>query len=165
MLHVEAHGIVRGESVTIQIEIIAYIASVIVGISAAAAIIHKLVKRMIVSTTKEAISTAVTEAGSNLHGEIKSLRNSLEEYVAKNTADNELMKQSLLAIARDRISKAHSQCMRDGYISKYLLLALEELYATYAKLGGNSFVSREMQDLRQLPLMSTDKLQQLSERR
>ena len=117
------------------------------------------------TTKKEAISTAVTEAGSNLHGEIKSLRNSLEEYVAKNTADNELMKQSLLAIARDRISKAHSQCMRDGYISKYLLLALEELYTTYTKLGGNSFVSREMQDLRQLPLMSTDKLQQLSERR
>jgi hypothetical protein len=54
-------------------------------------------------------------------------------------------------VLRYTITRAHSDHMRNGYIDKYSLQALEALYRDYHCMNQNGFVDTLMLELRELP--------------
>ena len=54
-------------------------------------------------------------------------------------------------VLRYSITRAHADYIRQGYVDKYALQALEYLYRDYHSLNGNGFVDGLMHELRELP--------------
>ena len=54
-------------------------------------------------------------------------------------------------VLRYSITRAHADYIRQGYIDKYALQALEYLYRDYHGMNGNGFVDGLMHELRELP--------------
>ena len=142
----------------INMDIILYICSAIVSIAGAAAILSKILKKTIERTTKDSISKFMRESQQKLDSQIEEIKDSLSEYMRINNDANEIVKSSLLSITRDRINQAHTLHMQNKFIGTYSMSVLEDLFASYQKLGGNSFIFKEMQDLRSLEVISTEEI-------
>ena len=61
------------------------------------------------------------------------------------------------AVIKDRIVSIHADSMRRRQVDSYTLATAEELYSSYAELGGNGFVHTLMHDIRQLPVTTGHK--------
>lgn len=140
----------------ISLDTILYICGAIVTISGAAVIINKLLKKTIENTTKDSISKAMKDNQKILNCQIKELKCSLDNHISSNDNDNKVVRSALLSITRDRINQAHDYYMRKGFIGAHSLFAVEELYTSYKQLGGNSFVDRQMEDIRDLEVRSAE---------
>lgn len=46
--------------------------------------------------------------------------------------------------------------MSKGFIGAHTLFVMEELYNSYKELGGNSFIDRQMEDIRELEVKSAE---------
>lgn len=140
----------------INLDIILYIATAIITISSTVGILNKILTRTIENTTKEVISKEMKETNEKLDKQISEMRDYLNSYIESNNSENKLMRDTLLAMARDRINQAHIFYVQNGYIGAHSMAVLEDLYSSYHKLGGNGFVSKEMNDIRELELISTE---------
>lgn len=162
-------------------EILKYIqlaASLICSVSAASAIIVKILKKTLTKVTKETIDVQMTSVKqeqkknihsleSTMHDTLNEMKLSMDTQIATLTTQlqalsdsqsdvNDKLKASLLASTRDRINQAHDYYMRKGFIGAHSLFIVEELYSSYTALGGNSFITHQMEDIRDLKLLSAE---------
>ena len=145
--------------VTVLITVCSLITSVAAASAVITKVVTKTVKKISSETIKEELSNShqVTEESfDKLNSEIKSLNEKLTEFTQEQKGTNEQLKQTLLANTRDRINQAHDYYCRKKYIGAHSLFVIEELYSSYTSLGGNSFITRQMEDIRALEVRSAE---------
>lgn len=74
---------------------------------------------------------------------------------AKN--DNQLIKDGLCALLRDKILQRYEQCMNGGYCSIELREDMGKMYDDYIALGGNGVIKTVMAKLKELPTEPSEK--------
>ena len=140
-----------------------YVAGALLTISAAGAVLCKWIKKAISAAIHEDMETSqkkmdkkLDEVQKKLNDEMAVLKDHLTEYTEKQNETNDQMKSALLASTRDRINQAHDYYTKKNFIGAHSLFIVEELFAAYQKLGGNSFVTRQMEDIRELEVRSAE---------
>jgi hypothetical protein len=162
----------------IDLDIVIYICTLIASISGASIIIGKAIKKSVSSAAKEVIDDrlkksdeehkkSIDEMEDRMNKKISSLQNSVDKQISeireqldqlsKSQKDvNKKMKSALLASTRDRINQAHDYYMRKDFIGAHSLYIIEQLYESYKELGGNSFISDQMNDIHSLEVRSAE---------
>ena len=140
----------------LNIDMIVYICTTIIAMSTAGGIVIKGFKKSIEKTTEEIIHSEIATCIQNIETEIKSLRDYVHEFVSEQKITNKQTRKSLLASTRDRINEAHDYYMKKNFIGAHSLFVVEELYTAYKELGGNSFIDRQMEDIRSLEVISAE---------
>lgn len=162
----------------IDLDIVIYICTLIASISGASIIIGKAIKKSVSSAAKEVIDErlkksdeehkkSIDEMEDRMNNTISSLQNSVDKQISeireqldqlsKSQNDvNKKMKSALLASTRDRINQAHDYYMRKNFIGAHSLYIIEQLYESYKELGGNSFISDQMNDIHSLEVRSAE---------
>lgn len=140
----------------IQFDFILYICSIITSVAAAATIISKTLKKAITKATQDTIKKEVANLQKSFDGQLEELNNKLKEYQKSNDKTDVLVKKALLGIIRDRINQAHDMYVEKEFIGAHSLFVIEELYASYKSLGGNSFIDHQMDDIRELTVESAE---------
>lgn len=162
----------------IDLDIVIYICTLIASISGASIIIGKAIKKSVSSAAKEVIDDrlkksdeahkkSIDEMEDRMNNTISSLQNSVDKQISeireqldqlsKSQNDvNKKMKSALLASTRDRINQAHDYYMRKNFIGAHSLYIIEQLYESYKELGGNSFISDQMNDIHSLEVRSAE---------
>ena len=92
----------------------------------------------LISSILSAVLTAATVALLN------SLKTTRKTYGTMQEAQRSLIKA--------RIVQTHDTSREKGYIGKYSLETVEDLFKQYTALGGNSFIVGMMEDIRELPI-------------
>ena len=140
-----------------------YVAGALLTISAAGAVLCKWVKKAISAAIHEDMEISqnkmnkkLDEVQKKLNDEMAVLKDHLTEYIEKQDETNDQMKSALLASTRDRINQAHDYYTKKKFIGAHSLFIVEELFAAYRKLGGNSFIIRQMDDIRELEVRSAE---------
>lgn len=142
----------------IDIDVIIYICAAIATVAAAVGIISRVVTRTIKKVSSIEIKKAMGECHASVADEIADLSRRLDEYIEKSNQNDEDLKESLMNLIRARINQAHTSYMKRKTIGAYSLATLDKLYESYKKLGGNSFVEREMEDIHRLKVVSAEEL-------
>lgn len=142
----------------INLDIILYICGAIVSIATTAGIISKYFTKIIKKNIKESIDESMKTCQSETDKKIAELKDVLETHIENSDGSNDLIKDVLLSLTRDRINRAHSYYMSKEEIGTYTLSTLEDLYSSYLKLGGNSFIHKEMEDLRGLKVVCAEEI-------
>lgn len=144
-----------------------YACGAVATIAAAATILSKILKKALTKSTIEVIhremesshekmSLDFENTQSKLSEEMQKLNNKLDKYIDTQDEVNQVLKESLLASTRDRINQAHDYYTRKQFIGSHSLFVVEELYSSYTRLGGNSFIKRQMEDIRKLEVRSAE---------
>ena len=162
----------------IDVELIVKIAAGITAVAGAAAIITKVIKRAIsiaihddmelhqkainesISKNQAVLDAKIDTMQQLLNNEMKSLQTQLQSYIDKQDDINDQMTSALLASTRNAINQAHDLYMKKQFIGSHSLFVITELYAAYKKLGGNSFVSQQMQDIKSLEVKSAESVEE-----
>ena len=162
----------------IDVELIAKVAAGITAVAGAVAIIAKVIKRAIsiaihddmelhqkainesISKNQAVLDAKIDTMQQLLNNEMKSLQSQLQAYVDKQDDINDQMTSALLASTRNVINQAHDFYMKKQFIGSHSLFVITELYAAYKKLGGNSFVSQQMQDIKSLEVRSAESVEE-----
>ena len=144
------------ENFTIDLNSILYICGAIASIAAAVGIVSKLLKKTLIKQIKETMEQSHNQYVSCANKELIELKRSIESYIADQNEQNEQVKRCLLSSTRDRINQAHDYYVEKGFIGAHSLFVVEELYCSYKELGGNSFVDRQMEDIRDLEVRSAE---------
>ena len=140
----------------LNIDTLVYICTTIIAMSTAGGLVIKGFKKSIQRTTEEVIHSEISKCTQNIESEIKSLRDYVKDFVSEQKDTNKQTRKSLLASTRDRINEAHDYYINKNFIGAHSLFVVEELYAVYKDLGGNSFIDRQMEDIRSLPVISAE---------
>lgn len=162
----------------IDLDIVIYICTLIASISGASIVIGKAIKKSVSSAAKEIIDgrlrksdeehkKSIDEMEDRMNKKINALQNSVDTQISeirtqldqltKSQNDvNNKMKSALLASTRDRINQAHDYYMRKDFIGTHSLYIIEQLYESYKELGGNSFISDQMEDIHGLEVRSAE---------
>ena len=140
----------------IDVDVIIYICTTIVTISGAGGLILKALKKALKKTTEEVLHNEMDSYTKTFEDQLKETNKKLEAFISGQEVSNSQTRKSLLASTRDRINQAHDYYTRKGYIGAHSLFVVEELYASYKELGGNSFVDRQMEDIRDLEVRSAE---------
>ena len=161
----------------IDIELLVKIAAGITAVAGAVAIITKVIKRAIsiaihddmelhqkaidesISKNQAVLDAKIDTMQKLLNNEMKSLQYQLQDYIDKQDDINDQMTSALLASTRNAINQAHDLYMKKQFIGSHSLFVITELYAAYKKLGGNSFVSQQMQDIKGLEVKSAESIE------
>ena len=161
----------------IDIELLVKIAAGITSVAGAVAIITKVIKRAIsiaihddmelhqkaidesISKNQAVLDAKIDTMQKLLNNEMKSLQSQLQDYIDKQDDINDQMTSALLASTRNAINQAHDFYMKKQFIGSHSLFVITELYAAYKKLGGNSFVSQQMQDIKGLEVKSAESIE------
>lgn len=162
----------------IDVELIVKVAAGITAVAGAVAIIAKVIKRAIsiaihddmelhqkainesISKNQAVLDAKIDTMQQLLNNEMKSLQSQLQAYVDKQDDINDQMTSALLASTRNVINQAHDFYMKKQFIGSHSLFVITELYAAYKKLGGNSFVSQQMQDIKSLEVKSAESVEE-----
>ena len=162
----------------IDIELLVKIAAGITAVAGAVAIIAKVIKRAIsiaihddmelhqkainesISKNQAVLDAKIDTMQQILNNEMKSLQTQLQSYIDKQDDINDQMTSALLASTRNAINQAHDFYMKKQFIGSHSLFVITELYAAYKKLGGNSFVSQQMQDIKSLEVKSAESVEE-----
>lgn len=147
----------------IDIDVIIYICGAIATVAAAVGIISKVVTKTIKKVSSIEIKKAMGECHESVANKISELNGVMEEYTLQSNQNDEVLKEALMNITRDRINQAHISYMRKKTIGSYSLATLDKLYESYKKLGGNSFIEREMDDIHRLKVVSAEEVIRRSE--
>lgn len=140
----------------INIDIILQIGTWIITVSSAVGIVIKVLKKFLKNITTEILRSELSTYQTSINEKLEDMNTKLCEFIDSQNSSNESMKSALLASTRDRINQAHDYYMRKKFIGAHSLYVIEELYTTYTKLGGNSFISRQMEDIRELEVRSAE---------
>lgn len=161
----------------IDIELLVKIAAGITAVAGAVAVITKVIKRAIsiaihddmelhqkaidesISKNQAVLDAKIDTMQQLLNNEMKSLQSQLQDYIDKQDDINDQMTSALLASTRNAINQAHDFYMKKQFIGSHSLFVITELYAAYKKLGGNSFVSQQMQDIKGLEVKSAESIE------
>ena len=161
----------------IDIELLVKIAAGITAVAGAVAIITKVIKRAIsiaihddmelhqkaidesISKNQAVLDAKIDTMQKLLNNEMKSLQSQLQDYIDKQDDINDQMTSALLASTRNAINQAHDLYMKKQFIGSHSLFVITELYAAYKKLGGNSFVAQQMQDIKNLEVRSAESIE------
>ena len=143
---------------TINVDIILYVCGAIASISAASAIIYKLFSKAINKSVKEVVDKSIKDNQKEINNQLSKIKDVLEDHINESNESNDLTRDALLSITRDRINRAHTFYMKKTEIGAYTLSTLEDLYKSYTKLGGNSFIHKEMEDLRNLKVINAEEV-------
>lgn len=161
----------------IDVELIVKIAAGITAVAGAVAIITKVIKRAIsiaihddmelhqkaidksISKNQAVLDAKIDTMQKLLNNEMKSLQSQLQDYIDKQDDINDQMTSALLASTRNAINQAHDLYMKKQFIGSHSLFVITELYAAYKKLGGNSFVTQQMQDIKGLEVKSAESIE------
>ena len=145
------------------LDYVLYVAGALLTISAAGAVLCKWIKKAISAAIHEDMETSqkkmdkkLDEVQKKLNDEMAVLKDHLTEYTEKQNETNDQMKSELLTSKRDRINQAHDYYTKKKFIGAHSLFIVEELFAAYQKLGGNSFIIRQMEDIRELEVRSAE---------
>lgn len=141
---------------SVDLDIVVYICTAIGSIAAAAGIVVKMFKKTIKNTVRETLSDSMEDYSKNLDRRIESLNDIVNTFITSQDHYNTKVQQALLCTTRDRINQAHDYYTRRNWIGSHSLFVVEELYASYKDLGGNSFVDRQMEDIRNLEVRSAE---------
>lgn len=162
----------------IDVELIVKVSAGITAVAGAVAIIAKVIKRAIsiaihddmelhqkainesISKNQAVLDAKIDTMQQLLNNEMKSLQSQLQAYVDKQDDINDQMTSALLASTRNVINQAHDFYMKKQFIGSHSLFVITELYAAYKKLGGNSFVSQQMQDIKSLEVKSAESVEE-----
>lgn len=140
----------------IDVDIIVYACTTIAAISTAGGLILKGLRKSLKKTTEEVLHEEMQAYTANFDDKLEKLDIQLKHFIANQETSNEQMRKSLLSSTRDRINQAHDYYTRKKFIGAHSLFVVEELYASYKQLGGNSFVDRQMEDIRELEVRSAE---------
>lgn len=161
----------------IDVELIIKIATVITTVAGAVAIISKVIKKAIsraihddmelhqkaidesISKNQAVLDAKIDTMQKILNNEMKSLQSQLQAYIDKQDDINDQMTSALLASTRNAINQAHDLYMKKQFIGSHSLFVITELYSAYKKLGGNSFVTQQMQDIKNLEVRSAESIE------
>ena len=161
----------------IDVELIVKVAAGITAVAGAVAIIAKVIKRAIsiaihddmelhqkainesISKNQAVLDAKIDTMQKLLNNEMKSLQSQLQDYIDKQDDINDQLTSALLASTRNAINQAHDFYMKKQFIGSHSLFVITELYAAYKKLGGNSFVSQQMQDIKSLEVKSAESIE------
>ncbi len=144
------------EEFNIDLRFIVYICSAIASISGAIGIIIKVVKKSLNKQISETIEASSSGYKQNMDTEMKELKTTLQNFIQSQQSQNESVRRCLLSSTRDRINQAHDYYTKSEFIGAHSLFVVEELYSSYKELGGNSFVDRQIEDIRQLEVRSAE---------
>lgn len=104
----------------------------------------------------EVLGEELRKCKSEIESQIVSMNTKVVEFIDHQEDYNEQVKSTLLASTRDRINQAHDYYMRKKFIGAHSLFIVEELYTSYKKLGGNSFIDHQIEDIRELEVRSAE---------
>lgn len=139
-----------------NLDSLVYICTLIASVAGAAGIVAKVFKNQISKQVKEIIGDNNNKNSDRFESKLDELHAIISQFTETQTKDNELVKRALLSTIRDRINQAHDYYMKRGFIGAHSLFVLEEMYTCYKELGGNSFVDKQMEELRDLPVESAE---------
>lgn len=140
----------------VDLTVVITICSAIVTVAGAIAIITKVVNNTVKRIASETIKNELSKSQSEIVETMNDLSKKLNDFCKDQTSVNNQLKASLLASTRDRINQAHDYYIKKKYIGAHSLFVIEELYASYKDLGGNSFISHQMEDIRSLEVKSAE---------
>lgn len=69
----------------------------------------------------------------------------------KKRADDELIKEGLCALLRDRLIHKYERCMDTGWCSVEYREDIQKLYKEYVALGGNGVIPGLIEKIKKLP--------------
>ena len=144
------------ETFTIDLNQLLYFAGAIATISAAIGIITKVTKKIITNTVKDSFEKSLDKYSETFDSKIKDLNDAIQEFITNQNLYNNQIRKALLNSTRDRINQAHDYYVRKKFIGAHSLYVVEELYSSYKELGGNTFIDRQMEDLRNLEVRSAE---------
>lgn len=131
--------------------------SILAGVLAAvisATTIYAMISKTIRKSFKKVVEEENIKQSQELKGEftknLQDLAKELNEYKSLKDTNDSLLKDSSLALARDRIHQAYKYYMPKGDIDEHTLYCVVELAKAYVSLGGNTFVKDEVEELRRL---------------
>ena len=138
------------------LDIVIYVCGLIASLSTAVTIIIKYIKKHLASATREVLKEEMHNYTDSFTQKLEDLNAQLQEYITEQKDTNKTVKHALLASTRERINEAHVYCMSKGFIGAHTLFVMEELYNSYKELGGNSFIDRQMKDIKELEVKSAE---------
>lgn len=137
---------------SVEVDIILYVAGAITVIAAAAGVVTKIVRNAIISVSKEVTEQVARALEDEFMDKLNSMDNSLRQIIEENRCRDEETRILSIKNAASRIFEAHSHYMKRGNISTFALANLEELFANYELRGGNSYAKLCMEQIRKLPV-------------
>lgn len=140
------------ENISISLGAIVWICGAIVALSGAIVVVRKAVASRITSVTTEVIKASMAECSEKMQDKLAEMNAALQDFIKESRDSDELAKENMLANARYTINNAHALYCDRGNIDEHTLFTLEEVYKSYKKLGGNTFVDKQMEELRALEL-------------
>lgn len=140
----------------LDVDVIVYICTTVIAISTAGGVILKGLKKSVKKTTEEVLHDEMGTYTQTFENKLKEMHDQIEKFISGQEKISSQTKKSLLASTRDRINQAHDYYTKKKFIGAHSLFVVEELYASYKELGGNSFVDRQMEDIRSLEVRSAE---------
>ena len=137
---------------TIDLDIILYIAGAIVSVSAAIGIVVRLINQKISAITEDLLTKVERTLTDNFAEQLDDLDKSLRLMIENNHKRDEEVRILTLKNSAARIFEAHSCYLRRGSITTFALANLEEIFSVYIAQGGNSYARLCMEQLRNLPI-------------
>lgn len=122
----------------------------IVTVSGAVAVLWKLLSKNIKEQSAELINRSVDEITKQFKKDLTDIKEKLDEQIRKSDEAGKRVDKAIMAIARDRINSAYQYYMKEGAIDSHAMSTLEAVYDSYTAAGGNSFVTAQMEELREL---------------
>lgn len=141
---------------TVDLTILIAICGGITTISAACAVVYRLISKSITKIAEEVIRDEMHKNCSLRDSQLVEIGRQIKD-LQKLIKDNDTQnKQAFLALIRERINQIHQEYFPKGWIGAHTLFVVEELYTMYKMFGGNSFIDRQMQDIRSLEVKSVE---------
>lgn len=140
----------------IDVNAILYVCGAIASVAAAAGIISRIMKKAVTRATEASIHSAMKAYKEDIEKQISELNSKMAAYIETQEKADERLRKNLLSSTRDRINQAHDYYTRKRFIGTHSLFVIEELYKSYKELGGNSFIDRQMEDIRELEVRSAE---------
>lgn len=147
----------------INIDTLLYVVTALTTISGFCFAVYKGITHYMRKTSKDVFDESLNEYVSKLekkheaHEErLDDIANKLAIIAEESRSSDRKQEEALLALSRDKLNQAYQYYMSKGCIGSHSLCVLEDIYASYKKLGGNTFIDRIMMELRELPIMNEE---------
>lgn len=126
------------------------------------ATIKSYFKRAVNDSVEEEVEERIEKAKEEMEHELELSLTSLQGAINTVSEQMKVLQESMddaRSIQKDNIqangkfiiNEAHKTCLKQGWIDRFTLASLEDIYKIYSDVGGNHFAADHMDDLRKLP--------------
>lgn len=140
---------------TVDLDIILYIAGAIVSVSAAIGVVVRLINLKVSAITENLLTKVEKTLTDSFSVQLDDLDKSLRLMIENDRRREEEIRILTLKNSAARIFEAHSCYSKRGSITTFALANLEEIFSIYVAQGGNSYARLCMEQLRNLPIDET----------